>query len=482
MKKLILTMVMSLAALVGVLNTPAKAALGAVVWELRPGTGSGTGCYDPGLAGAGTDYSLNNAPVVAATDLVVGTPNTSVSSVSWTFGPVDQGNCIYIGAGTGFSQGMYEVVGYSGTSAILDRSPGATGISGGTWDMGGANTVPDNIKSFLTGNNVVWIKSTGSISESGPFTVNISSAGAPGTPLSFIGYATTRGDGGQVQWSEAISADNLFDVSGGYNILFKNIYMTGTASTGSGIIALTGNAVQVRVENCVVTGFEHGIFGNYAVAWDIMGLFLINSRVTSNTGYGIINTGATSIFGSEIDTNGSDGVQWSAGGGLMGSAWWNISHSIIYNNGGRGINVQLSNTGGAQLPTMIIDHVDISSNGHDGILTGNDTNPWLQISNSIFDNNGTSGSGYGVSTLSSFGTTIPQFLGYNNAFYNNASGPTHFTNNGTGTITLTADPYFTIGSDFSLNTSSGGGALLKYLGWPGVMPGGTGASSVGAIQ
>ena len=53
----------------------------------------------------------------------------------------------------------------------------------------------------------------------------------------------------------------------------------------------------------------------------------------------------------------------------------------------------------------------------------------------------------------------------------------------TGVLTpLTASPYVSVGTNFALNSTAGGGAALYSAGFPGVMPGGTGYAAVGALQ
>jgi hypothetical protein len=72
---------------------------------------------------------------------------------------------------------------------------------------------------------------------------------------------------------------------------------------------------------------------------------------------------------------------------------------------------------------------------------------------------------------------------YNNAFYNNGTAPTVGFNAGIGTVTLSANPYTSIGSDFSLNSTAGGGAACKGAGWPGALNfGGTGHADIGPLQ
>jgi hypothetical protein len=75
------------------------------------------------------------------------------------------------------------------------------------------------------------------------------------------------------------------------------------------------------------------------------------------------------------------------------------------------------------------------------------------------------------------------FLLYNNAFFNNTTAATRNVAAGIGTVTLSASPYTSIGTDFSLNATAGGGAACKGAGFPGVLQfGGTGHIDIGAVQ
>jgi hypothetical protein len=56
---------------------------------------------------------------------------------------------------------------------------------------------------------------------------------------------------------------------------------------------------------------------------------------------------------------------------------------------------------------------------------------------------------------------------------------------GANDVALTAKPFTnSAGGDFSLNSTAGGGAACKGVGWPGIFPGGTttGNIDVGAVQ
>ena len=74
----------------------------------------------------------------------------------------------------------------------------------------------------------------------------------------------------------------------------------------------------------------------------------------------------------------------------------------------------------------------------------------------------------------------------NCATYNNTSGAfSNAANRAVGSVILTADPFVNAaGGDFALNTTAGGGAACRNVGFPGVFPGGltTGYADIGAAQ
>jgi hypothetical protein len=461
------------------------------VWEVRPTIGSDAdngGCYDSAKAGGSSvDYSQQNFTQYNGTDLVIVT-STTVSAVSHSFVAFDVGNCIHITAGTGFTAGFYEIESVSGGVATLDRSPGSTSSTGGTYWVGGALATVATVNSNATQANITWIKASGTytVTTAVTITLNSSTSGTcavttcPGNPYSFIGYTSTRGDGGQITWTTSTNSINLVALNEAQNVLFQNIIFSSTAgSPGDGIDSTNAsvNSQAIYVINCEFTGFSIGIEGNFSVDTAEVGLFIGETRITANTSHGVRNSGSTLIIGSQFDNNGGDGAQFQAGS-IADNSSWSVKFSVFYKNGGNGINLNFGNSGGSTLPIIALDNVDSSTNTGAGVLNSNDViNPTIRINNSIFDANGT----YGLDAGS--GTTIVNWLGFNNAFYNNTTAATRNIAAGIGTITLTASPYKTLGSNFALNSTSGGGAALLNAGFPGTIPGaGTGFISVGALQ
>lgn len=181
-----------------------------------------------------------------------------------------------------------------------------------------------------------------------------------------------------------------------------------------------------------------------------------------------------------IDNNGGDGFNGTTAPFPAHLDSWSFENCIFYKNAANGLNFPFDDTVNANTSVyvVIVSHCDVSTNTSAGLIFEAAIDPYFQISNSIFDANGT----YGVDMASGTGFAAP-FLLYNNAFYNNGTAPTLGVNAGIGTVTLSANPYTTIGTDFSLNSTAGGGAACKGAGWPGVLnAGGTGHSDIGALQ
>ena len=129
-----------------------------MTYEVRT-TGSDTQCSGGFKSSAsGTDYSQQNAAQFSGTDLTVNAvTNTIVTSATHNFVAADVGNTINITAGTGFTIGIYEIVSVASNSATLDRSPGATSITGGTWWEGGSFVSTGKAGSVMVAGNTLYI-------------------------------------------------------------------------------------------------------------------------------------------------------------------------------------------------------------------------------------------------------------------------------------------------------------------------------------
>jgi hypothetical protein len=403
-----------------------------------------------------------------------------VSSASHSFVAADVGNCIHItttGTGGLFIIGYYEIISVAGGLATLDRAAASsTAAAAGTYYVGGAGATISNVNTNAQPGNTVYVKATGNYTVTSTLTLTMNSATSPFVPYSFIGYTSTRGDNGQFTWTTSTNSIALVTPTVAKNVLFENIIFSTTAGTpGYGWEgAATSDSSNISCYNCKFTGFTIGLYCDFNVNSAIEGLYFVNSRVTASVSHGLLNSASTYIFGSMLDNNGGDGAVWQSAS-IADSSSWIVENSIFYKNT---LNGMVNPAFGGGVPVLIVNHSDFSTNGQEGMLTGNTLLPTAQISNSIFDSNTTFGIGSGAST-----NTFPWQL-YNNAFYNNGSGQVQNVNAGIGTITLTASPYVAVGTNFALNSTSGGGASLKQAGFPGVLSngGGTGYANVGALD
>lgn len=458
----------------------------ATVFEVRPTVGSDANGGGFVTGASGTDWSQQTSPQYSLTGL---TTSGAAALVATTSASTDMvGNLIQITSGTNFTPGFYQILSViAGVSITVDRNA-TTGVgAAGAGAIGGALATITQANSVAVGSNTVWVKATGTYTVTTALVITLDShnSGSNQLPYSIIGYTSTRGDGGQVTWTTSTNSIDLIDFSSGstaaVNVSIQNFNMTTTAGTkGDAIKALSSsvNTPNVSIIHCLITGFVIGIDGNAATNNAFVGLQLINTRVTGCSSHGVRNGVAnTYVLGSMLDNNGGDGFSTAATFAINAVAFYTFDNSIFYKNGGNGINVAFSDASNTREELIVIKDCDLSTNTGAGLLMFNATNPLGQITNSIFDANGT----YGVDNGTGI---IAQSLLYTNAFFNNTTAATRGTNAGIGTITLSASPYTSLGSlDFSLNSNTGGGAALKGAGFPGVLQaGGTGHADVGALQ
>jgi hypothetical protein len=198
----------------------------------------------------GTDYSQQDSAHATFTDLVVdAVDNTIVTSAATPFASDDVGNCIEINSGTGWTVGAYQIVSVSGVQATLDRSPGATGITGGNGKLGGARFIDST--SFSNSNWVVagmtwYVRSGTHTLTSGPGTTmdgNVTDV------LKVIGYNSTRGDNplpdSGNQPVVACGTSNVFQMDDYWHIKYMSF-------TGSGVNQVQADAHSV-IESCKST-------------------------------------------------------------------------------------------------------------------------------------------------------------------------------------------------------------------------------------
>jgi hypothetical protein len=430
-------------------------------WDVRTtGSDSNGGGFD--TSSSGTDYSLQDSPQITYTDMVIdGTTNTKFTSAGNPVTSAHVGNVINVTSGTGFTVQRVQIVSQAAGVATCDKSLGTLSSTGGNGKLGGSLLVPITAINLMVTSNTTHIKS-GTYTK----TTNSTFSGTPNGPLYIVGYGTTHNDGGtKPLLTTATNNIDNFRVGIGNNglVRFVNISFSSTAGTPGFGLAANGQC-QLIVISCIFAGHKNAIngdnFGN--ITNFAQGIVLIGSEIKNCTSHGIFQNGTTAIFDSWIH-------------GCTGDGCVTVSlicvRSIISSNSVGLIGYSAGNpvnAGNAWLSESCL-----VSNSSDGIQSAN-----AYLSNCIVYGNG----GWGVNGSGGAASGHANFF---NAFGSNTSGAYQNFMTGLSEVTLTANPFTNSGTgDFSLNSTAGGGPLLKQLGFPGAFPGGvsTGYLDIGAIQ
>jgi hypothetical protein len=426
------------------------------------------------VAGAsGTDFSQQNSAQYNASDLVVDASlNTKVTSASHNFVAADVGNLINVSAGSGWTLGFYEIVSVAANAATLDRSPAATSTTGGTFAVGGALSTISKAFAASSLSNTIWVKASGSYT----VTATLTLTGSHPTPFQFRGYTSTRGDGGKVTWTTATNSTPLLTGGGSNptNFIFQNFNFTNTAGTRDVAIhgGVSSQSFLVLFRNCTVDGCKSASTG-YAngVSFNLPLLSFDSCEIKNCTSHGVACSPGTSFVACLIHDNTTDGIHVTAiGSGLDGTlAHIQLERTVVYNNGGKGINFAEPFPLGNQSVVLILSNSAVLNSTSDGVFitaqSGNAIYAHLLLLNTIIDSNG----GFGVNNAA---ITLGTFRDYNTAWRNNTSGDVNGTGvvKGPNDITLTADPFTNRSAlDFSLNSTAGGGAACAAAGFPSAL-------------
>ena len=441
----------------------------ATVWEVRPTVGSDTNGGGFTAGAGGTDYSQQNAKNsvgnnISTTDAVaVGT--TTLTSATASFTAAIVGNVIYL-AGSGATTGWYRVVTYTnGTTVVLDRSPGSG--TGWTMNIGGALATISAAVAAAVAENTVYVKASGTYTVTTSLTLpNVQNNNS----FFVIGYTTARGDGGHVTWTTATNNTPLI-LSGGttcFGYVFENFNFTTSAGTKAACFdgSLNGAMAGLRIVNCVMTGFTNGVKGTFSsgVNWDIIGLFMESCVVTGCSSYGVGCSGVSLLVDCYIYSNTGIGVTMTETTSSGNGGPLTLVRCIVYDNGSHGISTQSGTTtieGG--LWVQLINCAVVANTG-DGIHIGSSTdyNP-LVVMNTIIESQG----GYGINSAGGTGL----YVFYANAYRANSSGDLNGPIAYSPTdIMLSAEPFTTVGSNWTLNSTAGGGALCSGAGYPSSIP------------
>lgn len=381
------------------------------------------------------DYTQSSTPRHSFTDLVLNGTDI-ISSAGNAFTTAMVGNTLRIITGTGYTANLYVINSVSsvGNTAKLDRNAGAQGSTGGTGVLGGAiNTIKqgfDDLRNGLSGNNCMYVKNDGDYTISGISTITNTRNEVP-----YIrGYGTYRFDNQRAKFlisanSTAIKRAFFFKI---YNLEFDG-------QNNSNTLGYDSTSAVVLTYNCVFKDLTGNIGSGYAVKnlyknVKFLGAFELHNSTIS----GCAATGSALL----TDVMVQDCL-------IAG----NSATTILYHNF-TGVPTQLSNCIFYNNTCTNVVYSNINSTGKA-----------LFIYNNIFAGN--SGTVYGYAGFSNYALDIKS-----NAYYNNGSINSEPPNVHTSPkfiieneIILSADPFVNAASsNFSLNSTIGGGAACRYAG------------------
>jgi len=433
------------------------------VWEVRTG-GNDTNGGGFTTGAAGTDYSQQNAKNTVGADIStidgVGNGTSTFTSATANFGATIVGNVIYLQGGTGgLAASRYRVTARASTTSItLDRNVAAgTGI---TMNIGGAvaslGILGSTTATILVSGHIIWIEAGTYVVTSA--TPNISD-GCFSTALSvqIEGYQTVRGDLGTkplIQSDGTITTFTLI-TAGSLVCKLRNLDLDGNNRTSSRGITASNALFVYRV-----IGRN---FTNSAFVGTINCASFIECMATGcSTQPAFLNC---NCYGCVAHTNTVTGFSVIAGTPTV--------RCISYNNSGATSDgfVTTVTAGGYFINCVAY------GNGRDGFRFPN-------ISGSAINCIAESNTGIGFDSSANAGTTFNTCAAFGNTggdFFLNAAVFTDNRNPITG-----VSSFFTnaAAGDFSLNNTTGAGAVARTFGIPTLFPDGltTEYLDIGAAQ
>lgn len=409
-----------------------------VEWEVRT-TGSDTNGGGWNAASSGTDYSQQDSPQVTYTDLVIGATTTQITSVAFPFTALHVGNIINITSGTGFTVQRVEVISVAATVATCDKSVGTAASTGGNGKLGGGLATTTLAVTLPNTGNTVHIKA-------GTYTVTAITQIA-GVNHTWVGYQTTHNDRGTKPLiTTATNSATLFAIGAGH-LFWRNISFSNTASTRDGCLNANGNFPAIVAVDCIFDGFTWAIeslggnFGHVSVFGCAFKNYTTSSRCIYMPFRGEVHgcwfTGGTNA--SSLAVAAANGIS--------------VTHTIFSSLAGSAVDFANGNS---------CCFVNCSFYAVAKNCIGSASNFQALLANNIFYLCAT---GAGGPAAINGNSSTEGAQGYN-AFGANGTDRAGTMYNSFQDITLSADPFTNAaGDDFTLNSTAGGGALLKSLGF-----------------
>lgn len=227
-------------------------------------TGSDTNGGGFVTGASGTDWSLQNAAQYSVTDGVTN-GTTTITSATAAFGTDVVGNLIYVTGGTGaVVAGWYEITARaSATSITVDRVTGLTAGTGVTLKIGGALASPGQASAIAqVAGMTVFIKYNASPYVATTASTNVAGGCVSGTSqTAYVGYDTNRtvfqwpppANRPTFQIGSAVSTATLFgNLNADY--ICQSIILDGNSQTSSKGIQSSGNFYHLKAMNCTTSG------------------------------------------------------------------------------------------------------------------------------------------------------------------------------------------------------------------------------------
>lgn len=394
-------------------------------------TGSPTG------GTCGIDYSQGTAANLAATDLVIGADNTTITSVAAPFGKNHAGNCLHITAGTNFTTGWYIISTVTAGVAQLDRACGTAASTAGTGKTGGAgslnSTLDDAFFEMVVGGNQIWIKYSASSYALGEDISTASTSATGQNPVFCSGFYLLRGDGPDAATRPTIAC-GAFAILPASWTNFSGLIITGTAaavfSPGISITrkvkVLNTSTTANRIAFSGVGGGSHAYF----------------CEIISQKGRALTISNSGVIFGCYIHDSVA-GVGLNSGGGILVS-------SVIAGCSSTAV----TPTAASNPANMVIGNTLYGSQAKLGTgILFSATVPGVGVFNNIF---------YGFVTGIDHTTSEyrSNFGNYNN-FFNNTTDVTRYTK---GTNNFALNPGFIGAFEITGSTATTSGSVLTQSG------------------
>lgn len=448
------------------------------VWECRD-TGASTN--GGGYVSGGTDYSQQDSPQLALTDIAIAdNTTTTITSATGGFTSAMVGNIIYLTGGSGgtLTTQRRQITAVTDSNTItVDRAPAPTSaMTNVTGNVGGALSGPWDVHSSSVGSddyllgNTIYIK-YGTYNRSGSWTSKNVGSGTTTTPVHIVGYDTNRNlynwDSNRPTINMTTNSTPLFYQQGMAGLTtIRNIIFSNTASVKSiGVYAATASSSTIWI-NCKFTGFSNALSGRTSASQQVNARMFF-CEIANCTGSGVVggtNSGTWTFTFCYIHDNGGSGFTID-----VNAANFGFSNSIIVNNGAHGVVTTSSNT----VPNTSFLSCIIANNTNSQILTNNNSPASTSTSAVRLTNCIIYGGQYCIRNSSNNNTSTSLDIRY---AFKNAIGGASISNLGDISaadtdIILTEDPFAdSANRDYRLNRKPKGGNLCRNMGWPILYP------------